>query len=306
MQPCSEEGEGEGQGLPPTKPEAPQLDFDDDDDDLLGLVEEPLCQPLGGSSGRVEAEAEPTFLQPDLETSAREEDKACVVVATQEVTRAGEVISLLKHKHGLAVLTWRSEDASYVLGTHTAVIRMGEVEFTNGANKEKIVEKVVCALERYTALVLIVEAPVVAQGMGGPSVPGPGAGQRGRTKHLDLLVGHLAMAGVSVRYSASSLDTAAILASLVTREQSLGRALPRGLQPSVTQRELVTWLGHIPALGLGQALLAAASFPCPRDLVTASAGSLQARGKLSQWQAIHLAQFFAHKFRARMTDMAPL
>ena len=46
-----------------------------------------------------------------------------VVVSSAELARAAEVVSLLRHSHGLAVREWRTEEAQFVLGGRTALLR---------------------------------------------------------------------------------------------------------------------------------------------------------------------------------------
>jgi hypothetical protein len=65
----------------------------------------------------------PQLLRP-APGEAGEEGRPSVVVSSAEVTRAAEVISLLKHQHGLVVVTrTKCEEVQYVVGIDSAVLR---------------------------------------------------------------------------------------------------------------------------------------------------------------------------------------
>ena len=66
---------------------------------------------------------DPTFLQPNLEDSLLQAERLSLVVSSGEVNRAAEVISLLKHRHGLFVVTRKCEEVQYVAGPQLAVCR---------------------------------------------------------------------------------------------------------------------------------------------------------------------------------------
>ena len=89
---------------------------------------------------RAPAATSPTFLRPVAAGAAA--GRPSVVVSSAELGRSAEVVSLLRHSHGLVVREWRTEEAQFVLGSHTALLRCAEAEFNNGAKKEQLVQKV--------------------------------------------------------------------------------------------------------------------------------------------------------------------
>ena len=61
----------------------------------------------------------------------------------------------------------------------------------------------------------------------------------------------------------------------------------------------------MPGVSLGAALVIASSFSSRREVVIASATTLEEKG-VSAPLAASLADFFNHKFRPGLTDLAPL
>merc|ERR1712037_1093662 len=179
----------------------------------------------------------------------------------------GEVISQLRHMHKVTVLTTRCEEATFLVGSQLAVIRMGEVEFSNGALKDKLVSRVATALALYPRLALVVEWERLKAGEREKS----GA----KTKQTSS---ELAMAGVSLRWSSNQSETALLLAEMAKLEAENGKGLPRGLKPTQTQEEVVKWLQVRSGVSLGAALVLASSFSSRRELVVASATTLREKG----------------------------
>ena len=93
-------------------------------EDTLQLTQQPQSVSLLAPEPRARPPApDPTFLQPNLEDSLLQAERLSVVVSSGEVNRAAEVISLLKHRHGLCVVTRKCEEVQYVAGPQLAVCR---------------------------------------------------------------------------------------------------------------------------------------------------------------------------------------
>jgi len=267
----------------------------------IDVVEEEQEESMSLLAGVVE-EQEAEFVRPTVRLLKPEVDKESVnqlsmVVNSGEVGRNGEVISQLRHKHKLIVLVTRSEEATFLVGSQLAVIRMGEVEFSNGALKDKLVSRVATALALYPRLTVVVEFERLKAGEREKS----GA----KTKQAQLTCSQLAMEGVVLKWSSSQSETALLLAEMAKLETERGRGLPRGLKPTQTQEEMAKWLQVLPGVSLGAALVMAASFSSRREVVIASATTLEEKG-IDAPLAASLADFFNHHFRPGLTDMAPL
>ena len=156
-----------------------------------------------------------------------------------------------------------------------------------------------------------------------------------KTKQAQLTISQLALeTRVSLKWSSNQLETAMLLAEMAKLETELGKGLPRGLKPTQTQEEMAKWLqvkcvnkreadfcnsGKIwnlcmvatlllqvlPGVSLGAALVIASSFSSRREVVIASAPTLEEKG-IDASLAASLAEFFSHHFRPGLTDMAPL
>ena len=225
-----------------------------------------------------------------------------------------------------------------------AHLRIGEVEFSNGALKDKLVTRVAAALALYprsdqyylkncdTTKLLSVRLAVVVE------FERLKAGEReksgAKTKQAQLTISQLALeTRVSLKWSSNQSETATLLAEMAKLETELGKGLPRGLKPTQTQEEMAKWLqvkcvkreadfcnsGKIwnlcmvatlllqvlPGVSLGAALVIASSFSSRREVVIASAATLEEKG-IDASLAASLAEFFSHHFRPGLTDMAPL
>lgn len=136
--------------------------------------------------------------------------------------------------------------------------------------------------------------------------PGERSSQGVRTKHMDPTAAQLGAAGVRVLYSQDQVQTAVMVAELVKGEVAAGAGLPRDLRPTVWQEEMVAWLLRLPGVGLGAALLLAATFPTLRQVVIAPAAALEQRACLPAAVAAQVAAACGRTFRPGLTDMAPL
>ena len=63
-----------------------------------------------------------------------------------------------------------------------------------------------------------------------------------KTKQAQLTCSHLAMAGVTLKWTSSQSETALLMAEMAKVETKMGRGLPRGLKPTQTQEEIAKWL----------------------------------------------------------------
>merc|ERR550525_1524701 len=178
------------------------------------------------------------MLQPEVDKEVK--NQVSMVVNSGEVGRNGEVISQLRHMHKVTVLTTKSEEATFLVGSQLAVIRMGEVEFSNGALKDKLISRVAAALALYPRLTIVVEWEKLK------------AGEReksgGKTKQAQLTCSQLE--GVALRWSSNESETALLLSKMARLEADNGMGLPRGLKPTQTQG-LAKWLQVFPGVSLG-------------------------------------------------------
>merc|ERR1712013_644946 len=153
------------------------------------------------------------FLQPLHDKAAL--SQVSMVVHSGEVGRNGEVISQLRHEHKMSVLSTRCEEATFLAGSALAVIRIGEVEFCNGALKDKLVSRVATARALYPRLALVVEWERLKAGEREKS----GA----KTKQAQLTCSQLAMAGVDLVWSSNQSETASLLANMARLEDERGK-----------------------------------------------------------------------------------
>ena len=177
------------------------------------------------------------------------------------------------------------------------MLRVLEAEFNLGTAKEKLIERVHEAKERYSEVLIVVELEKKKTG---------GDRQRGgqRTKQQDLTVCQLGLAGLRVSYSSSQLDTADLVARLARLSAEGGRGLAR-LEDSPALLEVVKWLQDIPGVGLGAARSLAATSPSLSALIGSSRERLMEAGADLR-TAERLLTFFRQRFDPELTELAPL
>ena len=281
------------------------------DDDTLPQSSPPRQEPGESSQSSLTTEDPPAEVvkspiiprssqvrvAPDRSTTTTD-DKLTVICSLSEVVKSQELVSSLRYVHGFNVLVEKCDSGvSVVTGRDTAVLRIPEAEFTLGTAKEKLLERVHEAQERYSEILLVVEVDKKKAG-----------GDRGRggqrTKQQDLTVCQLSLAGIKVSYSSSQLDTADLVARLVKLEERRGRQLAR-LEDSPAQLEAVSWLQDIPGVGLGAARSLAVTIPSLSALIDSSKERLLEAG-LDLRTAERLLTFFRQRFDPELTELAPL
>ena len=88
----------------------------------------------------------------DLNASLEDAKRPTVVVCSSEVHKLPGLISLLKHRLGLAVRSERFEGATLLISPRMAVDRMMISDFCNGSNKKRVVESCQVGADRWLLL----------------------------------------------------------------------------------------------------------------------------------------------------------
>ena len=228
-----------------------------------------------------------------LSESTIESKKLTVIVSNSEVNKSQEVISSLRHLHGLRVMMDRLDLVTFVTGRDSAVVRMSEADFSLGTNKDKLVKRLKDIRECYSDVTIVVEWERVR--------PGERPRAQARTKLQDLIQAQVVAAGLRLLFSSSQLDTAEAVAGLVTASEL---PLPRA-KFTEWQQQMVAWLRQMPGVGLGSAYFLAVTFTSLRDLASSSVDVLTRRG-VSKSLSEKLVIFFSKPFQSAQTDAAPL
>ena len=231
-----------------------------------------------------------------LSDSMLEAQKLAILVNTSEVNKSQDLISTLKHIHHLRVIVKKFDLVTFVTGRESAVVRMSEVDFNLGTNKDKLFRRVEDAMESYADLTIILEWEKVKHGERPRSTA--------RTKKQDEIMAQIMEAGVRVLFSGSTTETADTVSKLVRRCESQHKAIPRS-KFSQKQEEMVDWLQDVAGMGLGAAYQLAVTFHSVRDLVTASREVMVIKG-VAEELADKLVTLFDESFQEKMTEMAPL
>lgn len=206
-----------------------------------------------------------------LSESMIEAKKMAVIVSNSEVFKANDLISNLRLVLGFNVIVPKRsvEFVTFVTGRYSGAIRMSEANFSNGANKDKLIKTLKEAKQCYRDLALILEREKVK--------PGERPKSKRRTKVFDKTLCQVMKTSIRLFYSGGEEDSAAIVAKLVETAVSNGEGLPRQ-QFSSGQEKMVDWLRILPGVGMGVAYQLSVSFSTMKELLSASKATIMSRG----------------------------
>ena len=172
----------------------------------------------------------------------QQQPKPTVVFSSSEVHKMAGLISLLKHRSGLAVNVERFEGALVLASPRMGIDWVLVAEFCNGSNKEKVLNRCRRMNNLYDRPVLILETDKGRDDDGHASAH-PARNLLGptlaRTKYIDALTSRLSQSKMQVLYSDSSENTADIITGLRKSEQSKGFAFPSPLNIGDYERRVM-------------------------------------------------------------------
>ncbi|TRY61353.1 hypothetical protein TCAL_01790 [Tigriopus californicus] len=248
--------------------------------------------PSSNQTTAVPSTSEPVkMLQPELNQSLEDDQKLTVLVNSSEVHKIPNLISCLRHEHGFAIQVRPFEGAAILLSPRTAVDRITAADFTNGANRHKIVERCQRMNDLFERPCLLIETE-----RNGESVP-----RTHRSKYYDLLLSQLSQSKILYYFTQSQMESASVLGALLRGEEKKKFLLPRPLKLSPLDEQILAFYQTLPGVGLGTALQLVHGFSSLGDLARSAPATIMNRTHLSEKKAREIQSYFRRAFEPDLT-----
>lgn len=220
--------------------------------------------------------------------------KPVVLVDSKEISGSQEIISDLRFKHDIIVSAAQLLGCDYIVSNRMAIERKQWSEFSNGANRAKLIERMQHLGELYDRPCLIVENDRVKPGKEKCSRPVHW------TKYVDRTISLLLQSDVKVLYTDNYSETAALLADLCRLEQRKNMTIHVPVELNNEQLNRLRFFVSIPKLSYVNALNLCASFRSIIEFLKSSAALIERQGKMSKNRAVDVHNYVRRKFDSNM------
>merc|ERR1712150_113829 len=151
----------------------------------------------------------PVHNESSITAEEKDKNKHSILVSASEVQRAQEVVSSLRHKHGIHVVSSKSGidvGASYMVSPRCAVLRISTQEFCNATNRSDLTSKCQKMNDLFDRPWLVVETEKKhADCMNPDDIVVTSThqlfGKGERTKYIDNLLAQLSQSKLKVLFS---------------------------------------------------------------------------------------------------------
>ncbi|XP_068110258.1 Fanconi anemia group M protein [Hyperolius riggenbachi] len=207
----------------------------------------------------------------------------CILADSQEITSGLEVISCLKATHGVRVEICSLGGCDYIVSNRLAVERKIQTEFSNSANRSKLVERFQHLQSMFDRVCLIVETDRVK--------PGETSRLFQRTKYYDNTLSALISAGIQILFSSSQEETAGLLNQLASLERRKGTAMTVPTQMTSHKQEMLNFYLSLPNVSYITALNLCQHFSTVRHMANSSVEMISSKGLVSQQKAEEIVRY---------------
>ena len=212
-----------------------------------------------------------------------------IVANPTEVHKSHDLISSLKHIHGLTVCVQKGFDsAGYLLSTRLAVSLVKNSDLCNGAQRHKLVQIVQTLNEYYERGFLIIETSNSNQFL---------EMRHNRSKYIDMIICQLATSNIRILYSQTIEQTSGLIAKLAKKEARKHFALPANLKLPELSEDFVPMYQEIPGVSLALAMRMCISFENPSELFSAALATLIRKLKIDEKRAQKIHEFCRHELK---------
>ena len=220
--------------------------------------------------------------------------KAMILVDSKEISGSQDIISDLRFKHCIQVSAAQLPGCDYILSNRMAVERKQWSEFSNGANRAKLSERIQSLSDLYDRPVLIIEKDRVKAGEEKFVKP------LHWTKYVDKTIALLMRSEIKVLYTDSQKETAALLADLCQLEKRKGMGITARVDLNADQQNKVKFFATIPKLSYIHALNLSSGFKSVLEFMSSSIHMIQTKGQMSENRAICVYKFLRRQFDSSM------
>ncbi|KAJ7989260.1 hypothetical protein DPEC_G00317640 [Dallia pectoralis] len=200
-----------------------------------------------------------------------------VLVDSRCITACVDVVSSLRHRHGVTAHVCSLDGCDFVVSDRMAVERQSQSELAGAQNRKRLVERVTSLQGLFDRVCLIIEKE--------RTKPGEVSRPFQRTRYYDSTLASLVRAGIRLLESAGPDESAALLAELARLEQRKGQAISVPLEVKGLRQQALVFYRTLPCVSYVNALNMAQSFRSVSHLVNSPVEALQKGACLSQARA---------------------
>ncbi|CAH1790773.1 unnamed protein product [Owenia fusiformis] len=230
--------------------------------------------------------------------STRNRDKPLVFVDSRELASGQDIVSALRCEHKLNAVVCQLVGCDYIVSNRMGIERKIWSDFTNGSNKQKLVDRMCHLSELFERPVLILEKDRLKPG------EEKHTRQLFRTKYTDTMLAHLSQSRVKVFYSDSQEETSKIIADIVHMEKRKNQHVNVPETLTTKREQLMKFYMSLPKINYVTALNLSHNYRTLRDFMQSSVPVIQERGHLSQSKALEIYQYIRHEFNMQMVPSA--
>ena len=225
---------------------------------------------------------------------SKTDSKAVILVDSREISGSQDIISDLRFQHGIHVTSAQLPGCDYIISNRMAVERKQWSEFSNGANRTKLTERIQALNELYDRPVLIIEKDRVK----------PGEEKCARpvhwTKYVDKTIALLLKSEIKILYTDCQKETAVLLADLCQLEKRKGMDITAQVDLNTDQQSKVKFFATIPKLSYIHALNLSSGFKSVSEFMKSSIQMIQTKGQMSENRAVGVYKFLRRQFDPSM------
>jgi len=236
-----------------------------------------------------EIEINDSELIPAIPTSWRNTNPV-VLVDSKELNGSQDIISDLRFKHSIKVSAAQLSGCDYIVSNRMAVDRKQWSEFSNGANRARLVDRMQQLGELYDRPCLIIEKDKVKPGEEKSTRP------KHWTKYVDRTLAMLVRSEVKVLFTENCQETTQILADLCKLElrKDMGISVSTDLTPEKSSR--VKFFLSLPRLSYVHALNLCHSYKTVSEFLKSTISVIELRGKMSKNRATEVYNYVHREF----------
>ncbi|XP_067680234.1 Fanconi anemia group M protein-like [Haliotis asinina] len=222
-------------------------------------------------------------------------DKLVILVDSREISGAQDIVSNLRLQHGVSVVARQLGACDYIISNRTAVDRRQLSDFSNGAQRVKLIDRVQQMRELYDRCCLIVEKDRVKPG------EEKSAKLSHRTKYYDWIQSVLVQTNVRLFFTENQGETAALMAQLAQLEKKKEMNVSVPVDVGLIEEQVLKFYTSIPKVSYANALNLCYNYRSISDFLSScTPHTVSVRGRMSEVRAAEVCRYVGHCFDLQM------
>ncbi|CAC5419574.1 FANCM [Mytilus coruscus] len=227
-----------------------------------------------------------------LNTTKPSNKKSVIIVDSREINGAQDIVSALRFNHNINVVAAQLDSCDYVVSVRMGVDRKQWSEFSNGANRAKMTERLLEMSDFYERPCLIIEKDKCK------------LEEKGRilhwTKYVDKTLVHLIQSKVTLFFTENQSETASIVADLCQLENRKNCAISCSINLNTEQQNKVKFYRSIPHLSYVHCLFLCSNYKTVASFLCSNVRTIMTNGKMTEERASNIYNYIRRKFDTQM------